>query len=97
MELTGKARGREGDILVALRFEFFIRHTSVAGGIAALAAERVDNDAPAGLTGSTIEGDLALLNVKCSMDSMQNVAQSKVDVASGGVNQEVLLSTQYRR
>jgi len=42
------------------------------------------------------EGDLTLLEVKCSMHGMQNVAQSKVDFAASGVNLELLLSSQHQ-
>ena len=46
----------------------------VAGRVAALAAEGVDDDGARGFAGGGIEGDLSLLDVEGAVDGVEGVA-----------------------
>jgi hypothetical protein len=94
VEGAGEVGGGEGDGLEGGGFELVVGHAVVAGGVAALAAEGVDDDGAGGFAGGGVEGDLALLDVEGAVDGVDGVAEGEVDFAVGGVEGEDLLGVE---
>ena len=78
-------------VLKVRGFEFVFQHAVIADGVAALAAEGVDDDGAGGFAGSEVEGDLSLLDVEGALDGVEAVGEGEVDFAVGGVEGEFLL------
>ena len=92
VEGSGETGGREGDGFVVGRFEFVVSHAAVADGVAAFAAEGVDEDGAVGFAGGRIEGDVSLLEVEGSVNGVEGVGQGEMNFAAGGVEGELVLS-----
>ena len=90
VEGSGEAGGGEGDGFEFGGFEFVIGHAVVADGVAALAAEGVDDDGAGGLAGGGIEGDFSLLDVEGAVDGVEGVVEGEVDFAAVGVEGELV-------
>ena len=92
VEGSGEAGGGEGDGFEGRRL--LARRWSCGGrghGVAALAAEGVDDDGAGGFAGGGIEGDLSLLDVEGAVDGVEGVGEGEVDFAAGGVEGEFVL------
>ena len=94
VEGSGEAGWGEGDGLEGGGFELVVGHAVVAGGVAALAAEGVDDDGAGGFAGDGVESDLALLEVEGAVDGVDGVAEGEVDFAVGSVEGEGLLGVE---
>ena len=67
-------------------------HAVVADGVAAFAAEGVDEDGAVGFAGGGIEGYVSLLDVEGSVNDVEGVGQGEVNFAASGVEGELVLS-----
>jgi hypothetical protein len=63
----------------------------VAGGVSALPAGGIDDDAAGGFAGGREELDLSVLNGEGSVDDVQDIAEGEVDLALCGVEGNRLL------
>ncbi len=82
VEGSGEARGGEGDGFEFGRFELFFGHAVVADGVAALAAEGVDEDGAVSVAGGGIEGYLSLLDAEGAADGVEGVVEGEMDFAA---------------
>ena len=89
VEGSGDAGGGEGDGFEVGCFELVVGHAAVADGVAALAAEGVDDDGAGGFAGGGIEGDFSLLDVEGAANGVEGVGEGEVDFAAGGVEGEL--------
>ena len=71
IEGSGEAGWCEGDGFVVGRFELVVGHAVVADGVAAFAAEGIDDDGAVGLTVGGIEGYVSLLDLEGSMNGVE--------------------------
>ncbi len=91
VEGSGEAGGREGDGFVVGGFELLFGHAVVADGVAAFAAEGVDEDGAVGVAGGGIEGYISLLDVEGSVNDVEGVGEGEMNFAAGGVEGELVL------
>src|SRR5437868_6460274 len=87
---SGEAGGCEGDGFEFGSLEFFFGHAVVAEGVAALAAERVDEDGAVGAAGGGIEGYFSLLNAEGAVDGVESVGEGEMDFAAVRVEGELV-------
>ncbi len=88
--------GGEGNGLESRGLELVVGHAVVAGRVAALAAEGVDDDGAGGLAGGGIEVDISLLDIEGAVHNVEDVTQGKVHFAVGGVERELFLCMESR-
>jgi hypothetical protein len=92
VEGSGEAGWRKGDGFEVWRFELFVGHAAVANGVAAFAAEGIDEDGAVGLAGGGIEGYVSLLDVEGSVNDVEGVGEGEMNFAASGVEGELVLS-----